>query len=144
MQQPIVLDFPYKPSAGGGFEVFQNPEGIRLLLDQVIQQVADLKEAVAEAVGRYGAWLVDLNSPGLTLNYPLFVLVEASPEEVIARSPELRVVARGQSEEEAILAFKESVVALYHELKAERRDRLGLSMQALQSAITTAISERTT
>ncbi|MBI4308422.1 MAG: hypothetical protein HY684_06420 [Chloroflexi bacterium] len=120
----------------------ESPEAIRLALDPLIKQMEELRDAALEAGGRSPAFIVDLNQPDLKLNYPLFVLIERWHNEVTVRSPELRVISQGQSEEEAILAFKDAVAELYRELKNESRDSLGPSVKALQSAILALISER--
>lgn len=114
---------------------------VRSAIERMSRDLEELKDLV-EASARYGAWLVDLNHPRLKLNLPLFVLVEELGDEVIARSPELRVVARGRSEEEAILAYKQAVVGLYEELRDEPREALGPAMRALQSAILALASEQ--
>jgi len=117
-----------------------NPEAYRLILDQVIRTLADLKESVARERAT-PFWIVDLNSQDLRLRMALPVLIEHSEGEVIVRSPELRVTAASQSEAQAILFFKEQVVAMYQEIKNEHRDRLGPVMQAIQTALLAIVME---
>ena len=117
-----------------------NPEAYRLILDQVIRTLADLKESVARERAT-PFWIVDLNSQDLRLRMALPVLIEHSEGEVIVRSPELQVTAAGQSEAQAILSFKTEVADIYREIRNERRDRLGPVMLAIQAALLSIVSE---
>lgn len=114
---------------------------LKAAFDLMVESVKELKEEFTETAVKTPVFIVDLNQEGMKLNYPLFVLIEEWPEEVIARSPELQVIARGGTENDALLAFKQEIVAFYNELKSAPPNNPGPAVLAIQSAMRALISE---
>ena len=71
------------------------------------------------------AQIWDLDSEKYCLREPILIVLEASPDEVIARFPEIEAFGVGPTEPEAILALKHDIVPLYEDLTSSKPEELG-------------------
>ncbi len=96
----------------------------------------DRIEALADLVGQLqmemerqptvtNAQIWDLDSEKYRLREPILIVLEESPDEVIARFPEVEAVGVDSTEPEAILALKRDIVALYKDLTSSKSEELG-------------------
>lgn len=91
-------------------------------VDRHVRELADMMEE--RPVIRYGT-LSDLGERHASLNFPLPIVIEEYPDEVIARWPEIEATGSGSSEPEAIWRLKQEILDLMQELSSSSPDELG-------------------
>lgn len=76
---------------------------------------------------KWSTQIWDLGDAGYYLNYPVMIVVEEYPDEeiVAARFPEVEAYGEGQTEPEAILRLKCSILDLFVELNEADPESLG-------------------
>jgi len=89
------------------------------------RMVSALCEQLEERPTTYNAQLFDLGDSKYSLAYPLLVVVENYPEEVIARVSEFNLYATGLSDAIALANLKAEIVSTYDRLQELGADNLG-------------------
>ena len=90
-------------------------------LSELEQKVEFLFELINNRPITYNTYLIDLNDQRLQLRCPLAVVIESSPDEVIATIPEFNLYASGPSDAVALASLKVEIASTY-----VRLDKLGL------------------
>jgi hypothetical protein len=89
-------------------------------VDGLIKDITELKANIEEVKERPDKWTTqirDLGDENYRLNEPLLILIEEySDDYVIARFPEIEVFGEGNTDLEAIMNLKNSILDLYDEL----------------------------
>ena len=97
------------------------------LSQQLAECTSKIKDLCDEATARptiKETELLDIGDGFDTLR-PIHVIIEESEDEAIVSLPEIELSARGGTESEAILNFKEALISLYADLAGTPKAKLG-------------------
>jgi hypothetical protein len=103
-----------------------NSERLTERIETLTNQIGQFNAQTIERPQKWTTQIRDLGDENYTLVEPISILIEEYPNDtVIARFPEIEVFGEGNSDIEAILDLKNSILDLYDELTEDDFDNLG-------------------